>query len=674
MDAIKQQRRHGHVSPWPVSRHPRLHDHTYPRRTNRYLDQQTLDDLTFLGVAKYSSSVATTFQTPPFVKSHSFDRLSLTLKPFVSKPKQKPSFAMSRWSYILPRLIIIGLISLALWISADSLTRMAIVNSIQNHTGGEVSIGQIRCSLGNQKLYLQEVVIADPNAKNRNLAQADMAYLEFDASALWSRNFIVTDGQTSRLMFGTPQAPVGPKAKTETTAETASSIKVAATPTEKIGQDWLDNLTIPNDDSVSIADLQLTKTSESIANFWKSELPGVASAVARIKNNTANLDQIAQRELNNDNPLRSGWQDNSYVRIDTVASETRDIAKKLNALNLQYVEHLQQLSDAEKVDVELLSKSSSSLNFEENKISQLLLADIHKEVVTESMSLFHWFQNARPEIGKDFLPKHQRGVDIPLKGVKQSPNFLVKQIEINGQGRLLDQHINFSGHARNLSTQPQLLDAPAQFELRAQGKHHVVISCQLDRLGDVPVDTFQIACPGLDLGERLLGNENSLAVTLGASNKVSIQIDLKSTGETVAGTIKLRFTDVALHVDKLNEMAGGKLAALQMNEAVTTIRDFESTIELSGDSYEISFQSKSDLGKQFAISVNQSLKNRNENLINRRLNALATKKQQIAESFQSEIGSELERLNAMILTNRSRLADLKQGTQKQADDLRIQRF
>jgi hypothetical protein len=188
------------------------------------------------------------------------------------------------------------------------------------------------------------------------------------------------------------------------------------------------------------------------------------------------------------------------------------------------------------------------------------------------------------------------------------------------------------------------------------------------------VDTFQIACPGLDLGERLLGNEKSLAVTLGDSNQVSIQIDLKSTGENIAGTIKLRFTDVALHVDELNEMAGGKVAALQMNDAVTTIRDFESTINLSGNGNEIEFQSTSDLGRQFAVSVNQSLKNRNESLINRRLNALATKKRQIVENFQAEIGDQLQRLNAMISSNRSRLADLKQDTEKQTDDLRVKRF
>lgn len=563
---------------------------------------------------------------------------------------------------------------LALWISSDSLTRMAILESIQNRTGGDVAIDQIRCSLGNQKLYLQEIVIADPDAEDRNLVQADMAYLEFDAAALWFRKFVVTSGQTSRLMFGTPRAPEEHKNNIDTQVTALPFVNVASTPTDQIGRDWLDNLELPSDDSISIASLQLTQTSERIAEFWKTELRDMASAVAEMKNDTAHLDRIAQSELNNDNPLRSRWQGNSYIRLDTMASQTQRVAKRLSDLNLHYTQHLAQLTAAEKADAETLSQSNASFKLDGNKISQLLLADIHKEIVVQSMSMFNWFQNSRPEFDSDLYARNQRGVNIALKGVKQTPNFVIKQIEINGQGRLLDQHINFSGHAQNVSTEPHLLDEPASFELRAQGKHHVVVACTLDRSGDTPLDKFQIACPGLDLGERLLGNEKSLAVTLGPSNKVSMQIDLRSSVEGVTGSIKLRFTNVALHVDKLNDMAGGRVAALQMNQAVTTIRDFESTIKLNGTSTQIEFTTESDLGKQFAVSVNQSLKHRNETLIQRRLSSLATKKRQIVENFQTEIGGELERLNRLVSSNRGHLAELKQNTEKQTDALRGKRF
>ena len=118
---------------------------------------------------------------------------------------------MSRWTYLPPRLVILGLISLAIWASADPLTQMIVVSSIENRTGGKVDVAQLRCSIGNQKLYLKEVVLADPDDASRNLLQADMAYLNFDANALWRRQLIITDGQTSRLMFGTPRSPAPSK-------------------------------------------------------------------------------------------------------------------------------------------------------------------------------------------------------------------------------------------------------------------------------------------------------------------------------------------------------------------------------------------------------------------------------------------------------------------------------
>ena len=85
-----------------------------------------------------------------------------------------------------------------------------------------------------------------------------------------------------------------------------------------------------------------------------------------------------------------------------------------------------------------------------------------------------------------------------------------------------------------------------------------------------------------------------MQLTLGASNKVFAEVDLKSVGEQVSGTIKLRYSNVALHVDSLNDFAGGRVAALQMNEGVTAIDNFESVIAISGDQNKIVFKSQSN--------------------------------------------------------------------------------
>ena len=50
---------------------------------------------------------------------------------------------MSRWSYLPSRLVILGLILLALWASADPISQMIVVRSIENRTGGKVEVAQL---------------------------------------------------------------------------------------------------------------------------------------------------------------------------------------------------------------------------------------------------------------------------------------------------------------------------------------------------------------------------------------------------------------------------------------------------------------------------------------------------------------------------------------------------
>jgi len=471
---------------------------------------------------------------------------------------------MSRWSYLPSRLVILGLILLALWASADPISQMMVVRSIENRTGGKVQVAQLRCSIGKQKLYLKDLVLSDPEHASRNLLQADMAYLDFDASALWRRQLVVTDGQTSRLMFGTPRS----SGQSETFAQTdkENATKWVGSSTEKLGQTWIDNLVLPNKKLSKITELQTTQANKRIVEVWGQRLQQMAKTVVDIKKLTAELNQLAVEDQSANNPLRRKWQGASNSRLQEMETQNTKVAVQIESLREQLREDVAAIEQAHVADVQKVSSSITALKLDGDQLSDLLLEELHADFVNQSVDLFHWFRQVRPEISSDFALKPQRGVDIPIKGSVARPDCWVKKIEINGEGRLLGQHFDFSGNAYNLSTEPELLDEPATFEIHAQGKQHAAIICKLDRTQTEPIDSVKITCPELSLGERTLGHENSIQLTLGGANKVFAEVDLKSVGEQVSGTIKLRYSNVALHVDSLNDFAGGRVAALQMNE------------------------------------------------------------------------------------------------------------
>ena len=569
---------------------------------------------------------------------------------------------MSRWTYLPPRLVILVLISLALWASADPLTRMIVVNSIENRTGGKVDVTQLRCSIGNQKLYLKEVVLSDPDNASRNLLQADMAYLDFDANALWRRQFIVTDGQTSRLMFGTPRSMATPKSLAEAQEQPPVTDLMADT-TAEIGQAWLDSLVLPNNQLTKVGELQTTQANERIVASWDQELQQVAQSVVEIKKLTADLNEVASHDQSANNPLRRKWQGNSYIRLQEMETQNKSVSAKVKTLRERLRNDVATIERAQQADAQKISKSVTAMKLDGDQLSNLLLADVHAGFVNQSIEMFKWFRNARPEISRDFAPKSPRGVDVHIKGTKATPSCWVKKIEINGEGRLLGQHFDFSGNAYNLSTEPELLKEPATFEFHAQGQQHAAVACTLDHSDQEPVDTIKITCPELKLGEQSLGDKNSLQLTLGDSNKVSAEVNLTSAGDQIAGTIKLRYTDVALHVDSLNSFAGGRVAALQMNEGVTAIRNFESVITISGDHDKIVFESQSDLGQQFASAINKTLQKRSGNSIKQQLDSLQAIKTQAVDQLESRVESQLQRLQAAISGNQSRIANLEAATE-----------
>ena len=84
---------------------------------------------------------------------------------------------MMRWTYLLTRLFILALIVVALWISKDSLVRLALIRAGESAIGAKIEIGQVRSSLWDGKIYLSELAIADPRNPMHNLVQADISYL-----------------------------------------------------------------------------------------------------------------------------------------------------------------------------------------------------------------------------------------------------------------------------------------------------------------------------------------------------------------------------------------------------------------------------------------------------------------------------------------------------------------
>ena len=185
-----------------------------------------------------------------------------------------------------------------------------------------------------------------------------------------------------------------------------------------------------------------------------------------------------------------------------------------------------------------------------------------------------------------------------------TPRFLVKQMDLEGEGKVAGHHFHFSGFARNLSTHPQRHDQPVTFHLRAQGETHLVIDCTLDRRQEIPRDKLVVHCPNLSLPAQTIGNPDSMLVKM-TPCRMEADISVELNGQALSGNMVFRHTDLMMQIEEMKTLSGGTQMADEINLDLAGLSEFEIKAQLGGtiDAPQITIDS--DLGPRFAAIMNR---------------------------------------------------------------------
>jgi uncharacterized protein (TIGR03545 family) len=491
-----------------------------------------------------------------------------------------------------------------------------------------------------------------------NLFQAEMAYVEFSRDSLFRREIVIEHSQASGVRFGAPRTEDGTLEGLALASpeEEHPWERKSFEPIEKIGIRWVDRLPPISSDTVTLDQLELVQAIRAMEQFWHEQLQSREIEVGEIKKSTAQLSSLAKSQM--DNPLRPKLV-NSVSKLDWMTEESKAIQDRLFSLQRSAESNRETLKRAYDRDLQKLRQSSKVTSFDSDSVSELLLTKAEEDYVAEVVAWFHWFRSSIPDPASSFQPKRHRGLEIQFAGVEPRPGFLIREIELEGEGRFANRHINFAGTARDLTPTPELHDLPMSFELRAQGDQHLIVSCILDRRNQQEIDKLNIVCPDLELDGRMLGEPNSMLVTLGPASRIQADIQIQTIDGQLSGELIFRHSNVSLHVDKLHDLAGGPDTALRMNQGLATIDQFQSRVTLSGTVEDYEYEFQSDLGSRFANAVNTLLLEQGEALIAQQEQALNEMLSEQIATIDQQILPEIRRLATQLNEESVEIASLR---------------
>jgi uncharacterized protein (TIGR03545 family) len=512
---------------------------------------------------------------------------------------------MIRWSYLIPRLVLLAVIVLAVWLGLDPLLRWALISLGERAIAAKVEIGQLSTSLASTEVCLRNVRVANPQGPMRNLFEAAEIRLSLEPNPLLQRKFVVREGRVSGLCFSTVRATPGTVDRKPGLLDLLpDGLGGLVDPgrLEELGQAWLDRLalTLKREITEEVEQLQSVKLARELSRRWPAELAKLESRAEEMKARADRVRELAQKK--SDNPVQA------LENARKIASEIESLQRDLTEFRSE-AERLRQQADRDRdaaiaardQDLNHLRAQFRLDELDSGGLSEALLGHEMNERVRTVVAWICWVRNHLPRKHQEHDPIRARGVDVTFAGLAPRPDFLIRTLTLEGEGSVCGERLQFEGTAQGLTPQPEVYGQPTVLSLAVQGPAAMQIEAVLDHTQPVARDYVSVECPSLAQPKRLLGRPDQLAVTVSPGGlRISLRLEL--VGDELSGRLSVRQEPVEL-VPELAAAYGGPQLAGKLQEALRSIRTLEATAELGGTLQRPEWKLRSSLGTQLAQAV-----------------------------------------------------------------------
>ena len=538
---------------------------------------------------------------------------------------------MIRWSYVIPRLVLLVGICLVIGFGLNPAVHWTLVFWGQSVTSAKVEIGDVDASLLGTHVCLRDLRIADPRRPMKNLVQAEEVSLDLEANALLRRKFIVQEGRISGLRIDAERTTSG---KLDSAGYWNWDLSGGNLP--ELSLQWLDQLggVLQGRIEEEIGRLESVELVNELIQRWPADYEQLEARIDLLK---TRIDRA--RELfdgGSGDPLQKiDSYRNGVVELDAIGEELVALGSQIDGLPRRALQDRDAVVAAGQRDALYIRQRVESFSVDAESLSQYLLGRELQDRVTTLADWVGWARRNLAATDDSIEPARDRGLDIVFDGARRYPDFLARRLVIDGEAEIGRRNFQFLGMVSGLTHQPKIHGEPAIVQVELTGPATVRMEVVVDRTGDTPHDRFVINCPSLKTPERQVGREEQFAVTISPGNMhVWMSVDLK--GDELSGRFFLKQDSVQLRPQLAAQSAAGHLVA-DLEAVLGKVQSLEIAADLHGTLGDPGWRFQSNLGPQLAEGLNWAVRRQLEN-----------RRDQLAQLAASKIDDELARLEELV--------------------------
>ncbi|MFN9721070.1 MAG: TIGR03545 family protein [Planctomycetota bacterium] len=503
-----------------------------------------------------------------------------------------------RWTYLVPRLLILAVVWSFFAFVMDPLLRYSAAESLQSLTGARVDIGSVRTKFFPPTMTIRNVALARAGRPGKNMVEFDEMHLSLEPSSLSRRRFVVEEGLLTGVRFNTDRADDGQLEMADQPADEQPSW-VSQKLTE-LGDDWLKNLTEQVRKELDPDTLETYRVGREVYGKWDARFEDMTTRAKEFEPRVRQL-RIRFEDARKGDTLD---QIEQYLLVSQDAEklirEAQDFQNELKEIVPEVREDFKSLNESRERDQERIRHKLSLLKPDGRRITQALLG---KPMYRQLQQILTWIEAARDyqsELGQQVRPPRNAGRDFEFAIRNPAPDFLLKRLTLTGQMSIQGEHVPFSATLSDVTEDPKLLQRPCLMELIAEGSRPLNLRVTYDATADSPVAEMVARYADRNPIPLLAGKPRETCLT-GTLSDLCWQSRLRLQDSRIEGQIDLDSEISNLKFEATEDVRTEIVDAA--NDAMTSLSRLNATVMISGTLRDPEIHLESDVGEQISEGV-----------------------------------------------------------------------
>ena len=489
-----------------------------------------------------------------------------------------------RWSYIVPRLVLLLLLFFAAEFGVGMVTEWSLETYGSEAIGAKVDVAACEASLLNTRMTLKGIEVANPDAPLTNLVEADLLALEFDTSAALRKKAVAEHGKLEGLRFGGQRTTSGEWQRSGDESEPEFSEQPSNDEASQRVALWLEQLESRLDANF-LDELQAPIVAKQIRHQWPQRAKQLQVKAADVQTRIAAMQELAVQA--EQNPLRV--LQSLRTAPQTIAQLKSDLAllsSEVQRLPEVAAKDKARIAAAREQDEQLIREKLQIAHIDPQELGSYLIGDQFGGAVKQVVDVVRWVRQLTPAgeaADEDALATATRGIDVLFAGCRQIPDLLVRKLDISGTAQLAGESVAMQGRLTDFTTQPQLHGVPMQLSLATTNGVPLNVEATIDRTGPLPHDVLVAHCPSAPLPRFEFGNDERFKLAAPPST-ARLSLNLTIEGEQLDGAIQIDQQAVPLELTVAGDN-GGRLKQVfsdSLSRSLAQVSSIKTTVKLSG--------------------------------------------------------------------------------------------